>query len=139
MAVPDDFFLFGVIHEFHFTHDFFRLAPLGNPVFFLRNVDIVFDPRIRQLHSPGGVSTPKAKKNRFIQRPQKKQSVCGRYIQRPQKSSQCVDVKYLTSTSAHPVCDLVLCDLVLETALYSKERLFPPPPTGPNPLCHRDD
>ena len=32
--------------------------------------------------------------------------------------SQCADVKYLTSTSAHPVCDLVLCDLLIETALY---------------------
>ena len=30
--------------------------------FSLRNVDIFFDPRIRQLYSPGGVSTPKAKK-----------------------------------------------------------------------------
>jgi hypothetical protein len=26
------------------------------------------------------------------------------------KSSQCADVKYLTSTSECPVCDLVLCD-----------------------------
>ena len=36
--------------------------------------------------------------------------------------SQCADVKYLTSASAHPVCDLVLCDLVLETALYTLYR-----------------
>jgi len=40
--------------------------------FFLGNVDIVFDPEIRQLHAPGGVSTPTAKKNHFISRPQKK-------------------------------------------------------------------
>ena len=61
MAVPDGFgfFIGGCTHEFHCKHDFFRLALLGNPLF-LGNVDIFFDPKIRQLHSPGGVSTPKA-------------------------------------------------------------------------------
>ena len=56
---------------------FFDLHHSGTQ-FFLRNFDIFFDPRIRQLHFPGGVSTPKAFFSRFIERPPKKQSVCGR-------------------------------------------------------------
>jgi len=52
LGVVYDFFIGGCIHEFHCAHDFFRLAPLGNPVF--GNVEIFFDPKIRQLHSPGG-------------------------------------------------------------------------------------
>jgi hypothetical protein len=33
------------------------------------------------------------------------------------KSSQCADVKHLTSTSVCPVCDLDWCDLNFESAL----------------------
>jgi hypothetical protein len=72
---------------------FFDLHHSGTQ-FFLRNVDIVFDPRIRQLHFPGGVSTPKAKNNSLYLTSTKKavsvrtldltseekQSVCGRSI-----------------------------------------------------------
>ena len=62
--------------------------------FFLGNVDIFFDPRNRQLNSPGGVSTPKAKKKSLYLKSTKRtvsvrtlnltsaenQSVCGRSI-----------------------------------------------------------
>jgi hypothetical protein len=74
--------------------------------FFLGNVDIVFDPEIRQLHAPGGVSTPTAKKITLFHVHKKKQSVCGRCFNVHTRSSQCADVKYLTSTSVCPVCDL---------------------------------
>ena len=49
--------------------------------FFLRNDDIIFDPSIRQLHSPGGGKHPKSQ---FV----------FRFVQRPQKNSQCADVRF---------------------------------------------
>ena len=56
MTVPDDFDLFslGVVYM-NFTEHmiFFDLHHSGTQ-FFLGNVDIFFDPKIRQLHSPGG-------------------------------------------------------------------------------------
>jgi len=57
--------------------NFFDLHHSGTQ-FFLRNVDILIDPRIRQLHSPGRVNTPKA--------------ISPPFIYRPQKNSQCADV-----------------------------------------------
>jgi hypothetical protein len=46
-----------------------------------------------------------------------KQSVSVRCFNVHKKSSQCADVKYLTSTSVYPVCDLNVCDLNFESAL----------------------
>ena len=86
---------------------FFDLHHSGTQ-FFLGNVDILFDPKIRQLHSQ--------KKSLYLTST-KKQSVCGRCFNVHTKSSQCADFKYLTSTSVCPVCDLNLCDLNFESAL----------------------
>ena len=60
--------------------NFFDLHHSGTQ-FFLRNVDIFFDPRIRQVHSPGGVSTPKAK-NKSLD------------LTSTKKNSQCADVRF---------------------------------------------
>ena len=47
-------FLLGVVYMNFTVHmNFFDLHHSGTQ-FFLGNVDIFFDPKIRQLHSPGG-------------------------------------------------------------------------------------
>ena len=82
MVVPDDFgfFLFGVVHMNFTVHMiFFDLHHSGTQSF-LGNIDIVFDPKIRQLYSPGGVSTPKAKKIALFNV--------------HKKSSHCADVRF---------------------------------------------
>ena len=93
MAVPDDFDLFdwGLYMNFTLHMIFFDWHHSGTQ-FFLGNVDIFFDPRIRQLHSPGGGKHPKSqKKTLYLTYTKKavsvrtldstsaeKQSVCGR-------------------------------------------------------------
>ena len=53
MAVPDDFgFSIAGCTECMYM-DFFSLHHSGTQ-FFLGNIDIFFDPKIRQLHYPGG-------------------------------------------------------------------------------------
>ena len=114
MAVPDDFesCCWG-LHRIH-VHKIFQLAPLGNPVF-SGNVDHFFEPKIRQLHSSGGVSTLKNFFFLAVLRSHTKSSQCADLVLRSHtKSSQCADLKYLRSASECPVCDLVLCDLVIE-------------------------
>ena len=102
MAVPDVFIFFklGVVYMNFTLHIFFFDLHHSGTQFFLGNVDILFDP----------------KKSLYLTST-KKQSVCGRCFNVHTKSSQCADVKYLTSTSVCPVCDLNLCDLNFESAL----------------------
>ena len=62
------------LYEFHLTHDFFRLAPLGNPVF-PEKCDF-FRPENSPAPFSGGGKHPKSKKKLALFNVHKKNSQC---------------------------------------------------------------
>jgi hypothetical protein len=76
--------------------------------FFPGNLDIFFDPKIRQLHFPGGYAMLGREKNAALTSAENGCGVRTLIISVHRKRVWCADVHYLTSKSQFTVCDLFI-------------------------------